>query len=285
MSVNNCYIILEESCSLELFNFIDLIWFKSQWILRWVHKSTFRDICNFTLYLVKFFLIQTFFCSFSLGFNVNNTQLLDAFFQNRTFYQHSWLLSSEFTIYSLFLWALLGLLRLCGLGSCGTPFQEQWVTLWAEPLHIFLFSVASRENKIACVSTNVLTPSWLYTRCLRVSVCTWTQVPMPRFSATDVLLTKYIWIWFLSGFSCPSQKLLKCSAAETLCGTVKAWRLYRALFFCEDVTFLTRVVVRLRLQQKCSSFLQTRYAGTHPCAGTGHRLSVLCDVTPPVLSV
>lgn len=79
MSVNNCYIILEESCSLELFNFIDLIWFKSQWILRWVHKSTFRDICNFTLYLVKFFLIQTFFCSFSLGFNVNNTQLLDAF--------------------------------------------------------------------------------------------------------------------------------------------------------------------------------------------------------------
>lgn len=128
--------------------------------------------------------------------------------------------------------------------------------------------VVPRENKIACVSTNVLTPSWLYTRCLRVSVCTWTQVPMPRFSATDVLLTKYIWIWFLSGFSCPSQKLLKCSAAETLCGTVKAWRLYRALFFCEDVTFLTRVVVRLRLQQKCSSFLQTRYAGTHPCAGT-----------------
>lgn len=110
--------------------------------------------------------------------------------------------------------------------------------------------VAPRENKIACVSTNVLTPSWLYTRCLRVSVCTWTQVPMPRFSATDVLLTKYIWIWFLSGFSCPSQKLLKCSAAETLCGTVKAWRLYRALFFCEDVTFLTRVVVRLGLQQK-----------------------------------
>lgn len=194
------------------------------------------------------------------------------------------ILSSEFTICGLFLQALLGLLRLCGPGSRGTPSRSSELPcgLWSEPLHIFLFSGGpQRKQNCSCFHNSDYT---LLALC-SVSVsamCTWIQVPKPRLSAIDLLLAKYIWVGFLSGFSCPSQKLQKFSAAEMLCGTVKAWRLYVFLWRC-DISYPCGHT-DWTLEGMFSSPNQVCWY-SFVCWDSDHRLSVLPHVTASVLSL
>lgn len=81
----------------------------------------------------------------------------------------------------------------------------------------------------------------------------WIQLPKSGFNATEMLLAKYIWVGFLSGFffaflrsyrSCP-QHQNRCPGGQSKLGGCTEHPAF--FFFCEDVTFLTHVVIRFGL--------------------------------------
>lgn len=248
MPVNNCYIILEESHSLEsvikhsseLFNFTGLIWLKSHW-MRWVHKSTCRDTCDFTMYVVKFFLIQTFFCSFPLVFNINSTQILE---------MHSLRINLFIGIFMCLFWIHhlgLFLASTAKLAESWLSFQEQWVALWAGIRASAHLLVCHRETRTACASTNVLAPSWLCAWCLWVP-----RAPGFRCLSQNLVQLTYCWpIVFGFGFYLGFLAVLRSykSSQQQRCsvGYSKLGGCTEHSAFCEDVTFLTHVVIRLGL--------------------------------------
>lgn len=206
--------------SLWLFNFLDFTCFISQWILRWVHESSFTVIPDFSyLFSYLFFSHADFPLQFSLRFNINNTKISEMH-SFKLVSHHSWLFNSELTICGLslqvllsrtlwaqYLWPFMSSGLLCGLES--------------EPLCILLFSDGPwGEQNCLCfhkcayilLSSAPGVCEWIFRM--------WVQRPKSGFNVIEMLLAKYIWVRFLSGvwgvFLCVSVLLLFFSFSEVL---------------------------------------------------------------------